>query len=72
MLGKWWDVLIKFIIPAILIVLLIMSVINNVTKNPYPSYPGWLVVLFGIGPLIIITGLSFVLMKIKGKEAEAT
>jgi NSS family neurotransmitter:Na+ symporter len=71
MLGKWWDVLIKIVIPAILIVLLIMAIINNVTDNPYPHYPGWLVVLFGVGPLLIITGLSFVLMKIKGKEAEA-
>jgi NSS family neurotransmitter:Na+ symporter len=72
MLGRWWDVLIKFVIPVILIILLIMAVINNVTNNPYPSYPGWLVVLFGIGPLLIITGLSFVLMKIKGREAEVT
>ncbi len=72
MLGRWWDVLIKFVIPAILIVLLILAVINNVTNNLYPSYPGWLIVLFGIGPLLIITGLSFILMRIKGKEAEAT
>jgi NSS family neurotransmitter:Na+ symporter len=71
LLGGWWDVLIKFVIPAILIVLLIMAIINNVTNNPYPSYPGWLIILFGIGPLLIITGLSFILMKIKGKEAEA-
>ena len=70
MLGRWWDILIKYVIPAILIILLIMAIINNVTNNPYPSYPGWLVVLFGIGPLLIITGLSFILMKIKGKEAE--
>jgi NSS family neurotransmitter:Na+ symporter len=69
MLGRWWDVLIKFVIPAILIILLIIALIDNITNNPYPSYPGWLVVLFGIGPLIIITGLSFVLMKIKGKGA---
>ena len=72
MLGRWWEILIKFVIPAILIVLLVMAVINNVTNNPYPSYPGWLVVLFGIGPLLIITGLSFILMKIKGREAEET
>jgi NSS family neurotransmitter:Na+ symporter len=72
MLGRWWDILIKFVIPAILIILLIMAIINNVTNNPYPSYPGWLVVLFGMGPLLIIIGLSFILMKIKGKEAEVT
>ena len=72
MLGRWWDVLIKFVIPAVLIVLLIMAIINNVTNNPYPDYPGWIIFLFGIAPLLIITGASFILMKIKGKEAEAT
>ena len=72
LLGRWWDILIKFVIPAILIILLIMAIINNVINNPYPSYPGWLVVLFGIGPLLLIIGLSFILMKIKGREAEVT
>jgi NSS family neurotransmitter:Na+ symporter len=66
LLGRWWDVLIKIIIPAILILLLVVAIINNVTNNPYPDYPGWLVVLFGIGPLLTITILSFILMKIKG------
>jgi len=68
MLGKWWDILIKFVIPAILIILLVVAIINNVINNPYPGYPGWLIVLMGIAPLLIITVLSFVLMKIKGKK----
>jgi len=68
MLGKWWDILIKFVIPAILTILLVVAIINNVINNPYPGYPGWLIVLTGIAPLLIITVLSFVLMKIKGKK----
>ena len=72
LLGSWWDILIKYVIPAILIILLLIAIINNVTNNPYPSYPSWLVVLLGIGPLLIITGLSFILMKIKGKGADVT
>ena len=71
MLGRWWDILIKYIIPAILIILLIAAIIKNLLDNPYPSYPGWIVILAGVAPLLIITVLSFVLMKIKGnKEAE--
>ena len=66
LLGRWWDILIKFVIPAILILLLVVAIINNVINNPYPDYPGWLIVLVGIAPLLIITLLSFVLMKIKG------
>ena len=72
LLGRWWDILIKIIIPVVLMMLLIVAIINNVTNNPYPSYPEWLVVLFGMGPLLTITGLSFILMKIKGKGAGAT
>ena len=73
MLGRWWDILIKYIIPAILIILLIAAIIKNLLDNPYPSYPGWIVILAGVAPLLIITVLSFVLMKIKGnKEAVET
>lgn len=68
LLGKWWDILIKFIIPGILVILLVASIINNVIDNPYPSYPAWLIVLVGLVPLLIIVSLSFVLMKIKGKK----
>ena len=70
LLGRWWDVLIKFIIPGILTILLVVSIVNNVINNPYPSYPGWLIVLMGIAPLLIITVLSFVLMKIKGTKED--
>ena len=71
LLGKWWDILIKIVIPIILAMLLIVAIINNVINNPYPDYPAWLIVLMGISPLLIITVLSFVLMKIKGiKEDE--
>ena len=72
LLGRWWDVLIKYIIPLILIFLLVFTIIKNVTENPYPDYPGWLIVLMGIAPLLIITGVSFILMKIKGSKEEIT
>jgi NSS family neurotransmitter:Na+ symporter len=68
LLGRWWDVLIKYIIPTILILLLIIAIIKNVTDNPYPDYPGWVVILTGIGPILIITILSLVFMKVKGNN----
>ena len=48
-IGRWWNVLIKFIIPLCLLVLLIMS-LNKDIQEPYGGYPqtalfsfGWLV-----------------------------
>ena len=70
LLGRWWDVLIKFVIPIILAILLVVAIVNNVINNPYPDYPWWLIVLMGISPLLIIIILSFVLMKIKGKKED--
>jgi NSS family neurotransmitter:Na+ symporter len=70
LLGRWWDILIKFIIPGILVILLAVSIVNNVINNPYPSYPVWLIVLMGVAPLLIIAVLSFVLMKIKGTKED--
>lgn len=69
-LGRWWDILIKYIIPLILIILLVATTIKNLVENPYPDFPAWIVVLAGIVPLLTITFLSFILMKIKkNKEA---
>ena len=68
-LGRWWDVLIKYVIPSVLSILLAVAIIENIL-NPYMGYPWWIVVAGGVTPLLIIFVLSFVLMKIKGKEVE--
>lgn len=67
-LGRWWDYLIKFAIPFVLLILLAAAVINNII-NPYLEYPWWIIVLGGVVPCLSIFLLSFVLMKIK-KRAE--
>ncbi len=66
LLGKWWDVLIKFVIPGILIVLLSVTIFNNIIANPYPEYSPWALVIGGMLPVIVLFTLSFLLMKIKG------
>jgi NSS family neurotransmitter:Na+ symporter len=63
-IGRWWDILIKFVIPFILIVLLTIAIINNIT-NPYEGYPWWIVILGGFLPCIAIFLLSFIFMKIR-------
>jgi len=69
LLGKWWDILIKYVIPTVLSMLLAVAIIQNIL-TPYEGYPWWVIVAGGVAPLLIIFALSFVLMKIKGKEDE--
>jgi len=68
-IGIWWDYLIKYIIPSILLILLVIAVFDNIT-NPYLNHPWWVIIFGGVSPCITIFLLSFVLMKIK-KHREA-
>jgi len=69
-IGRWWDYLIKFVIPFILFLLLTIAIVDNIT-NPYLGYPWWVIVLGGVIPCLAIFLLSFIFMKIK-KHTEAT
>lgn len=66
-IGRWWDVLIKYVIPIILSVLLIVAIWENI-KRPFMGYQSWILILVGALPVIIIFLLSFVLMKIKRRD----
>ena len=37
-IGRWWDILIKLVIPLILFILLTVVIIENI-QNPYLGYP---------------------------------
>jgi NSS family neurotransmitter:Na+ symporter len=68
-IGRWWDVLIKFVTPGILIFILIVAFYENI-RAPYMGFPVWAILVGGVIPVIAIILLSFVFMKIKGKEVE--
>lgn len=59
-IGKWWDILIKYITPAILLVMVISSLVNEF-RHPYGGYStgaliayGWCIIGIGIiGALLI-------------------
>lgn len=68
-IGRWWDILIKFVIPTILVTILTISIVDNVSK-PYLDYPWWIIVGLGALPLLLLVTVSIALMKIKGKEDE--
>lgn len=66
-IGKWWEYLIKYVIPFVLFLLLAIAIIDNIT-NPYLGYPWWVIILGGVTPCLAIFLLSFVFMKIKKHE----
>jgi len=68
-IGRWWDVLIKYVTPSVLVILLLVATYENI-KAPYMGFPWWVVLVGGVTPVIAIFLLSFVFMKIKGREVE--
>ncbi len=61
-LPKVWDWLVKFVTPALLFIILIMAVSQDIHK-PYSGYPAWMLLGFGIGSLIFTLLLSIILYK---------
>jgi len=68
-IGRWWDVLIKFVTPVILIFILAVAFYENI-RAPYMGFPVWVILVGGVLPIVAIFLLSFVFMKVKGKEVE--
>jgi len=66
-IGVWWDYLIKYVIPFVLLLLLSIAIIDNIT-NPYLGYPWWVIGIGGFLPPITIFLLSFVLMKMQKRK----
>jgi len=69
LIGRWWDMLIKYVVPCILTILLLAAVYENILR-PYVQ-PWWMTLLGGF-PCIMIFFVSFLFMKQKGKTKENT
>ena len=64
-IGRWWNVLIKFVTPSILLIMLISSIVTEV-KTPYGGYTkgallvyGWLVIALTIAASIILSKMKW-------------
>lgn len=66
--GKWWDVMIKFVTPAILIISLIISFYQEMQK-PYEGYPSWATFCGGWLVVIGIVIIAYLLMR-SGKSTD--
>lgn len=46
-LGSWWEIMIKFVTPAVLGLMLVLSVIDEIQKG-YEGYPTAALLVFGV------------------------
>ena len=60
-IGKWWDFIIKYLTPTLLIYMLVQSIITEI-KTPYGGYElnalltyGWAVIGLGIIVSLVLT-----------------
>ena len=60
-IGKWWDFIVKFVTPTMLIIMLVQSLISEL-KSPYGGYPlsatlvyGWAIIGFGVIVALLIS-----------------
>jgi NSS family neurotransmitter:Na+ symporter len=65
--GKWWDFVIKFLTPIILLVTLLSALIERL-KSSYEGYPRWAEFSGGWLVAIVLIVLAFLLSAAKGKE----
>lgn len=61
-IGKWWDIMVKFVTPAVLLYMIIQNLITDLS-NPYGGYSTKALIIFGWGIIIIGIILSLVLSK---------
>jgi len=66
-IGKWWDVMIKFVTPAILIYMIAQNLIHDLSK-PYGGYSTTALIIFGWGVIIIGIVFSIILTKTSWHE----
>ncbi len=59
-IGSWWDMVIKYLLPAILSFVIITSIYNEF-KAPYENYPILSLLIYGVGTLLAILICSAIL-----------
>lgn len=60
--GKWWDVMIKFVTPVVLTFMLVQNFLNEI-KAPYGGYPTKAIAIFGWGVILLGIAASFIMSK---------
>lgn len=61
-IGRWWEVMIKFVTPVVLLYMLVQNVLTEI-KQPYGGYSLNALLIFGWGSIILGLILSFFISK---------
>lgn len=67
--GIWWDICLKYLTPAILIVMIVLKLKTDIT-NPYSGYPQIAQIIFGWSMPLLALICGLVLSKVGSKEVK--
>jgi NSS family neurotransmitter:Na+ symporter len=70
-LGFWWNVLLKFVTPAALVVALVLSTVEELA-SPYEDYPVSGILVFGVGAVLFALVVGIVLHKVGNRGSQGT
>ncbi|AOZ71914.1 sodium-dependent transporter [Boudabousia tangfeifanii] len=59
-IGKWWDLMVGFVVPAALLWMLIQTAVSLI-KDGYDAYPGWYTAWFGWGAIVFALISAYIL-----------
>ena len=65
--GVWWDIMIRFVTPIVLLYISVSYLIENI-KNNYGGYESKYLIIGGWGVLVVTIIAGFVVSFFKGKE----
>ncbi len=65
--GKWWEICLKFVTPALLGLMLVLNVIEDIV-NPYEGYPVPALIAMGVSIAVIAIIAGFIVAKMKGSS----
>ena len=64
-IGKWWTYSIKYLVPVVLIVMVVVQFLNEIKEN-YGGYPGWAIAIGWLTVIIpIVIGIVLALKPAK-------
>ncbi|MBP1933714.1 sodium-dependent transporter [Ammoniphilus resinae] len=70
-IGRWWDIMIKFVTPAVLLFITIQNIMGEF-ETPYENYPVSALLLIGAGIVVMVVVLGYIFSKFRWNSIEKT